>query len=75
MAIPDFQSMMLPLLELAGDGKVRSLAESRPLIADYFNLTPEQRKERLPSGQQTYLANRVAWASIYLERAKVLQRP
>jgi len=75
MAIPDFQTMMLPLLELTDDGKIRSLAESRPLIADHFKLTPEERKERLPSGQQTILANRVAWASIYMERAKVLQRP
>ena len=43
MAVPDFQSIMLPLLELAGDGKERSLADSREAIAGDFDLSQEER--------------------------------
>ncbi|MDZ7697492.1 MAG: restriction endonuclease [Deltaproteobacteria bacterium] len=75
MAVPDFQSIMLPLLELASDGKERSLADSREAIAEVFNLSQEEREELLPSGTQPVLNNRVAWASIYLQRAGILSRP
>ena len=50
MAVPDFQSMMLPLMKLARDGKVHSLAEMRDVIADVFDLSEEELKELLPSG-------------------------
>lgn len=75
MAIPDFQTLMLPLLTMAGDGKLRSLAEAREVMAEQFDLTPEERKELLPSGTQPVLNNRVAWSSVYLQRAGLLQRP
>ena len=73
MAIPDFQALMLPLLKLADDGVEHSLAESRLPLADQFSLTEEERKELLPSGQQPRFNNRVAWAKVYLERAKLLE--
>jgi len=47
MAIPDFQSIMLPLLQLASDGNARSLAESRDALSDVFGLTEEELKELL----------------------------
>ncbi|MBI3461978.1 MAG: restriction endonuclease [Planctomycetes bacterium] len=72
MAIPDFQSLMLPLLKLAADGEEHSCADCRGPLADQFGLTEEQRKELLPSGQQSRLNNRVAWAKVYLERAGLL---
>ena len=75
MAIPDFQTIMLPLLNLARDGKERSLAESRDALAELFGLTDEERLELLPSGTQPVFNNRVAWASIYLQRAGLLKRP
>jgi restriction system protein len=75
MAIPDFQSIMLPLLNLASDGKKRSLAETRDALAEVFGLTEEERMELLPSGTQPVFNNRVAWASIYLHRAGLLKRP
>jgi restriction endonuclease Mrr len=55
MAVPDFQSIMLPLLERSGDGKARSLADSREAIAEVFNLSQEERDELLPSGKQQVL--------------------
>ncbi|MGB9697523.1 MAG: winged helix-turn-helix domain-containing protein [Ignavibacteria bacterium] len=51
MPIPDYQSIMLPLLKFAGDKKEHSIREAIEYIADSFNLTEEERREVLPSGQ------------------------
>ncbi|EGJ51738.1 restriction endonuclease [Desulfocurvibacter africanus] len=75
MPIPDFQTIMLPLLELSSDGKVRSSAEYRDTLADRFTLTPAEREELLPSGKQQIFSNRVSWASFYLQRAGLLTKP
>jgi len=72
--IPDFQTLMLPLLKFAADGAEHSLAESRGPLAEQFGLTDEERKELLPSSQQPRFTNRVSWAKIYLERAKLLDK-
>ena len=73
MPIPDFQSFMLPVLELAGDGKEHSLKETRAVLADRFGLTEAEREELLPSGQQPRFDNRVTWAKVYLQRAGLLK--
>ena len=52
MPIPDYQSIMLPLLKFAGDKKEHSIREAIVLIAYIFNLSEEERREVLPSGQQ-----------------------
>jgi restriction system protein len=75
MPIPDFQSHMLPMLELAGDGTVHSLAEARDVLAARFGLTEVDRAELLPSGRQRRFDNRVAWAKVYLEQAGLLTTP
>lgn len=75
MPIPDFQSFMLPVLELASDGKEHSLEEARTLLVDRFNLTKAEREELLPSGRQRRFDNRVAWAKVYLQRAGLLNGP
>lgn len=75
MGVPDFQSLMLPMLRLASDGVEHSLAESRAWLADQFALAPEDRAQLLPSGRQTVLANRAAWAKVYLTRAGLLDSP
>jgi restriction system protein len=49
MAVPDFQSLMLPLLKMASDGGEHSLAEAREALAVEFKLSPLDREERLPS--------------------------
>jgi restriction system protein len=73
MAIPDYQSIMLPLLQFAGDGKEHSLRETIEALADEFDLTEEERKGLLPSGQQATFDNRVGWARTYLKKAGLLQ--
>ena len=71
MAIPDFQTLMLPLLRLCADGNTHSLAESVHSLADAFNVSMEERQVLLKSGQ-TRLYNRVAWTSTYLRKAGLL---
>lgn len=74
MPIPDFQSMMLPLLQFSIDGFEHSLANMRTPLANEFGLTDEERTELLPRGQQSRFNNRVAWAKVYLERAGLLEK-
>jgi len=74
MAIPDFQTIMLPILRFAGDGSEHSMLDARTALADRMGLTDEDRQELLPSGQQTRFSNRVAWAKIHLERAGLLSK-
>jgi restriction system protein len=75
MTIPTFQEITLPLLNLSSDGQVRSLASVRKELAVHFKLTEAEESELLPSGRQGRFANRVAWAKVYLERAKILSSP
>lgn len=72
MAIPDYQSLMRPLLEFAADGKEHSVAEAREALAALLKLTDAERNEMLPSGRQPIFTNRVAWAKVYLGQAGVV---
>jgi len=72
MAIPDYQSIMLPILKFAGDRQEHSLRETIEALADEFDLTDEERRELLPSGQQATFDNRVGWARTYLKKAGLL---
>ena len=75
MTIPDFQAIMLPLLQYASDGKEHSLREAITYLADVFNLSDEERKELLSSGQQAVFDNRVGWARTYLKKAGLFISP
>jgi len=70
--IPDFQSIMLPLLEITGDKKERTLQEVRNSLAKYFNLTEEEISELLSKSKQQRFNNRVGWARTYLKKAGLL---
>jgi restriction system protein len=72
MAIPDFQSVMLPLPRYCADGKECSVAETIDILANEFKLTDEERKILLPSGVQEVFSNRVAWAKTHLKMAGLL---
>ena len=65
MAVPDFQSMMLPFLRFTADGEEHRMADLREKLAKEFRLTSEDVKELLPSGKQSRFGNRVAWAKVY----------
>jgi len=74
MAVPDYQSIMLPLMKLADDGQEHSLGDAIEAIALQFHLTENERKELLPSGRQAKFENRVGWARTYLSKADLLTR-
>jgi restriction system protein len=75
VAIPDYETCMIPLLRLLADGEVHIMKELTRLVADHFNLTDEERQWMLPSGQQSYINNRVGWAKSYLKKAGLLENP
>lgn len=73
MAIPDYQTLMLPLLRFASDEKEHSLREATDVLSSEFNLTQEETEELLPSGRKSIIYDRVGWARTYLGQAKVLE--
>jgi restriction system protein len=73
LAIPDFQSLMVPLLRLASDGAEHTLADSVAALASEFSLTPVELDQLNPSGRARTFYNRVAWASSYLRAALLLE--
>ncbi|MFT3947913.1 MAG: restriction endonuclease [Agriterribacter sp.] len=73
MTIPDFQSLMLPLLTFLADGKEHTTKETLNYLADEFQLTDEQRQEMLPSRNQTVFYNRVTWAKAHLKMAALVE--
>ncbi len=75
MAIPDYQSLMLPLLKIAADGKEHTKREVLNRLADRFGLTEDERKELLPSGNQEVFDNRLGWARTYLKKAGLIRYP
>lgn len=73
MAIPDYQTLMLPLLKLAGDGAVHSKRDAVRELALQFGLSEQEQKELLPSGKQEVFDNRVGWARSYLKMALLIE--
>lgn len=73
MAIPDFQSIMLPLLKFCADGKEHTNRDALDALAMEFNLSEDEQKELLPSGQQCVIDNRVAWARAHMKMAGLVE--
>ena len=73
--IPDFQSIMLPLLKQIRDGKEYKLDIVVDLMAKEFRITDDERKELLPSGQTFVFGSRVGWARTYMKKAGLIDTP
>jgi len=73
--IPDYQSLMLPLLKLVSDGQEHKYRDLIERLANEFQVTDEERKELLASGNQAIFDNRVGWAKTYLKKAGLLDSP
>ena len=71
--IPDYQTIMLPLLKLTSDDKVHKFRDVIETLAEHFKLSEEEKKELLPSGNQAIFDNRVGWARFYLTKAGLLK--
>ena len=72
MPIPDYQTIMLPLLQLASDKQEHKFSDAVQNLAEKFSLTDEEKGELLPSGTQAVFNNRVGWARSYLKQAALL---
>lgn len=75
MSVPDYQSIMLPLLKQVGDNKEHKISDIIDILADHFKLNQDDRRELLPSGKQSIFNNRVAWAKTYLKKAGLIDSP
>lgn len=73
MAIPDYQTIMLPLLKFASDRKEHTIHEAVKFLSRQFDLTEIEKKELLPSGHQEIFFNRVGWARTYLKKAGLIE--
>lgn len=75
MAIPDYQTVMLPLLTFVSDGKEHHIKNAIEALADQFSLSEHERAELLPSGKQPTFNNRVSWAGTYMKEARLIEKP
>lgn len=73
MAIPDYQTLMLPLLRCVEDGNEHRLGEVIEALVEQFDLSGDEQVELLGSGRQTVLANRVGWARTYMKKAGLIE--
>lgn len=73
MSVPDYQTLMLPLLQLTGDKEEHTLAQAVDTIAQQLNLSEDERNEMLPSGGQIKIFNRVGWSKSYMAKAGLLE--
>lgn len=73
MAIPDYQTCMLPLLKFYADGQEHANRESIDTLAAEFKLTDEERRQMLPSGVQGLFDNRVNWARTFMKKAGLIE--
>lgn len=71
--IPDYQTLMLPVLKSVADGKEHKFREIADSIAKNFGLTEEELGCLLPSGNQSVFDNRVGWAKTYLKKACLIE--
>lgn len=75
MTIPDFQTLMRPILSYLADGQQRSTRTVTDAMSDEFGLTAEERAQMIPSGRAKLMDNRVAWSLTHLSQAGLIERP
>lgn len=75
MSIPNYQSLMFPLLKFLSDKKEHKIRQAVEKLSNEFNLSEEERQELLPSGQQPIIDNRIGWARTYMLKAGLLVAP
>ena len=73
MAIPDYQTIMLPLLKFMSDQKEHNVGEMINNLADEFRLSDEERRRLLPSGNDVMFDNKVKWSRLYIGKAGLLE--
>ena len=74
-SIPQYHTLMLPLLQVMESGANMSTKQMRDAVAAYLGLSVEALSQRLPSGTQSTFDNRMGWARTYLFKAGLIDRP
>lgn len=74
MPIPDFQSLMLPVLKALSGGAETPVSEVRARVAASEGLTSDDLRELLPSGTQPVFTNRIAWAVAHMSHARLVEK-
>lgn len=75
MGIPDFQTLMRPVLVAIDGDEPVSTAQIRDAVAAAMDVSDDDRQLLLPSGKQALFTNRVGWAITHLSQAGLLSRP
>lgn len=75
MTVPDYQSMMTPLLKALRDGGDWKWSAVKDGLATAVGVSEADRVELLPSGRQATFDNRAGWAATYLSQAGLIERP
>lgn len=75
MSVPKYFEMHKPILQCLSDGQEHTMKELKGYVIQYFQLTDEDVSAFLPSGSQTYFANRIGWARTYLKKAGLIESP
>ena len=75
MSIPDFQSLMLPVLRQLKSGGEQTPSSVRTAVASMFKLSKDDLASLLPSGRQAIFSNRIAWALGYLKQGGLVESP
>ena len=75
LSIPDYQTIMLPLLQLTSDGQEHRFRDAVETLAEQFHLTDSERAQMIPSGVSPVFNNRAGWARTYLKQAGLLRAP
>ena len=75
MAIPDYETLMLPILQYLSDSNVKKTREIINQIIQKFEITPDETKKLIPSGRAKLIDNRVGWACTYLRKYGLISSP
>ncbi len=73
--IPDFQSIMLPMLNALKNDTIKTHRDIRLEMINHFKISDDEQKEKISSGTQPLYYNRVAWAMAYLKKADLISSP
>lgn len=73
--IPDYQTLMLPLLKHLNDGQLHNVKEIIPVMGNVFQLTNDERNQQLPNSKKKVFNNRIHWARAYLKMAGLIDSP
>lgn len=74
MPVPDYETLMLPVLRLIASG-AKNVADCLPSLKTEFSISDEEARQLIPSGRITVLQSRAHWARTYLAKAGLLQSP